>query len=291
MYYGASDREGLKRSFTYAVKMVAGTTFVVGVILFFAAPLLARVYTSDPEVISLSVFSLRCMALGMVPDGLSEVFQDYLQGVQNRKMVNILCFAERFFIPVLMAWALGMAFGSKGIMASVAVGKALLLVAMYVYLCIRKKGAPKQAEDFMLLKEDFGGSTEDNLTAQIRTMDDVMRESRGAETFCLDHGVDARQSKLMALFVEEMAGNIVSHGKPRNRSGVCVDYRLYASKAGLCLSLRDYCEAFDPMKYYEIHKDGEADENLGIRMVMKLAKDIRYINTFNSNCLFINLEV
>ena len=59
----------------------------------------------------------------------------------------------------------------------------------------------------------------------------------------------------------------------------------------LCLSLRDYCEAFDPMKYYEIHQEAEIDENIGVRMVMKLAKDIRYINTFNSNCLFIYLEV
>ena len=290
MYYGASDREGLKRAFTYAMKMVAGVTFVAGVILFFVAPLLTRIYTSDPEVIRLSVFSLRCMALGMVPDGLSAVFQDYLQGVQNRRMVNILCFAERFFIPVLMAWLLGMAFGSMGIMASVAVGKILLLIAMFVYLCIRNKGVPKRAEDFMLLKPGFGGSTEDNLSAQISTMDDVMRLSRSAEAFCLAHGVDVRRSRLMALFVEEMAGNIVSHGKPRSRSDVCVDYRLYASKDGLCLSLRDYCEAFDPMKYYEIHEDSEADGNLGIRMVMKLAKDIRYINTFNSNCLFIDLD-
>jgi hypothetical protein len=30
--------------------------------------------------------------------------------------------------------------------------------------------------------------------------------------------------------------------------------------------------------------------NIGIRMVMALAKDIRYINTFNSTCLFMYLE-
>ena len=95
----------------------------------------------------------------------------------------------------------------------------------------------------------------------------------------------------MALFVEEMAGNIVSHGKPRRKGGVCVDYRLFAEQGKICLSLRDYCEAFDPMKYYEMHHDGEADENLGIRTVMKLAKDIRYINAYNSNCLIIYLEV
>ena len=291
MYCGAADRNGLKRAFAYAIKLVVGITVVVGVILFFAAPLLSRIYTDDPEVISLSVFSIRCMAIGLALDGISEVYQDYLQGVQNRKIVNILCFSERFFIPVGTAFALGMIFGTKGIMASVAVGKAILFIIMFVFLCIRNKGIPKKAEDFMLLPENFGGSAEDNVTATIRTMDDVMRESERAEEFCLSHNVDQRQAKLMSLFVEEMAGNIVQHGKPRNKRGLYVDYRLYASQGKICLALRDYCEEFDPMKYYEINWQDKNEDTLGIRMVMKLAKDIRYINTFNSNCLFINLEV
>lgn len=291
MYYGASDKEGLKRVFAYAMKLAVEITVVIGVILFFAAPLVSRIYTNDPEVIALSVFSIRCIALGLSLDAVSEALQDYLQGIQNRKMVNILCFAERFFIPVALAFVMGRFFGSKGIMASVAVGKVVLLGSLFLYLCVRCKGIPKHLEDYMFLKPGFGGDEADNLNAQITTMDDVVRESRNAEAFCREHGVDGRRSRLMALFVEEMAGNIVSHGKPRNKGGVCVDYRLFADGKNICLSLRDYCEAFDPMKYYEVHQEGETGENLGIRMVMKLAKDIRYINTYNSNCLFIDLEV
>jgi Na+-driven multidrug efflux pump/anti-sigma regulatory factor (Ser/Thr protein kinase) len=291
MYYGATDRNGLKRAFSYAMKLVVAITLVVGAILFFAAPLLARIYTNDPEVLELSVFSIRCMALGLVLDGISEVYQDYLQGVQNRKMVNILCFAERFFIPVGTAFLLGMLFGTKGIMAAVAVGKAILFLLMFTYLCVRCKGIPKKAEDFMLLPEDFGGSEEDNLTAQIRTMDDVVRASELSSEFCLRHQISKRNSLLMALFVEEMAGNIVRHGNPRSGSSLCVDFRLFINDGKVCMSLRDYCDAFDPMQYYEINSSEDTVSSLGIRMVMKLAKDIRYINTFNSNCLFINLEV
>lgn len=290
MYYGASDKEGLKRVFAYAMKLAVEITVVIGAILFFAAPLVSRIYTNDPEVIALSVFSIRCIALGLSLDAVSEALQDYLQGIQNRKMVNILCFAERVFIPVTLAYVLGMLFGSKGIMASVAVGKVVLLGSLFLYLCVCNKGIPKRLEDYMFLKPGFGGSETDNLNARITTMDDVMRESVRATEFCRAHGVDERRSSLMALFVEEMAGNIVSHGKPR-RGNVCVDYRLFANGDNICLSLRDYCEEFDPMKYYEVHQEGDAGENLGIRMVMKLAKDIRYINTYNSNCLFIDLEV
>lgn len=290
MYYGASDKEGLKRAFSYAMSVCAKITSVVAVIIFLAAPFLARIYTSAPEVLSLSVFSIRCMALGLCLDGIIEAYQDYLQGIQNRKLVNILCFTERFFIPVGMAFLLGMLFGSKGIMASVAAGKLLLVLIMLVVFCVRCKGIPGKVEDVMFLPENFGGKTQDNIYSGIMTMEEVVRESERAAAFCLAHGVDKRHANQMALFVEEMAGNIVRHGRSRNKNGICVDYRLYAGNGKICLSLRDYCEEFDPMKYYGIHKDQMAESNIGIRMVMKMAQDIRYINTFNSNCLLIFID-
>lgn len=291
MYYGASDKQGLKRVYVYAMKLAAKVTLAVGAVLFVAAPWVSRIYTADTEVIELSVFSIRCIAVGLSLDAVSEALQDYLQGIQNRKMVNILCFAERLFVPVTITFILGYMFGAKGIMASVAVCKAVLLGCLFIYLCVRNGGIPKKAEGYMFIDADFGGREQDNLYAQIVTMDDVIRESRRTADFCLAHGSSDRDANMMALFVEEMAGNIVNHGKSRNKGGVCADYRLFADGGKICLSLRDYCEAFDPMKYYEIHQGDDPTSNIGIRMVMKLAKDIRYINAYNSNCLFIYLEV
>ena len=300
MFYGASDKDGLRRVFAFAMKLCLLYAVIFGPILFLIAPLLTRIYTSDPEVTALSVFSIRCMALGLGLDAVSEAYQDFLQGIQNRKMVNFLCFAERLVIPLMMAFILGMAFGSRGIMAAVAVGKLVLLLILFAILCVRCGGIPKKLEDYMFLPEGFGGTEADNLTARITTMEDVIRESERAADFCLLHGVDRKNSNRMALFVEELAGNVVKHGKPRNRSGVCVDYRLFAKENTICLSLRDFCGEFDPMKYYELtHGEGaredlsepDAETALGIRMVMNLAKDIRYVYTFNSNSLFIYLEV
>lgn len=38
---------------------------------------------------------------------------------------------------------------------------------------------------------------------------------------------DAKRARWMALFVEEMAGNIVQHGKPRKSMSASADLRLY----------------------------------------------------------------
>ncbi|MBR1635366.1 MAG: ATP-binding protein [Lachnospiraceae bacterium] len=291
MYYGASDRKGLERVFAYSLRLSMVITAAVGVLLFVFAPFISKIYTDDPEVIELSVFSIRCMAIGLPMDSFTEILQDYLQGIQNRRLMNILCFSERFFIPVAMAFVLGMIFGSKGIMASLAVGKVLLILTLAGFLWIRNKAVPIHAKDYMFLPDGFGGREDDNFTSEIQTMEDAVKESRKTVAFCRSHGVDDRRAKLMALFVEEMAGNIVTHGKPRGRNKVCVDFRLYANQGKIGLSLRDYCEAFDLMKYYEINKENDSEDNIGIRMVMGLAEDIRYINTFNSNCLLIAMSL
>lgn len=291
MYYGAEDKGGLKRSFSYAIRLSMLITVPLGAVLYLAAPAIAGFYTNEAEVIALAVFSIRCMAVGLPLDALTEIYQDYLQGIQNRRVVNILCFTERFFIPVAMSYILGMLFGSKGVMASIAVGKVLLILGMFAVICIKNRSVPRNVEDYMFLPKGFGGRITDNITAQLSNMDDVIRVSRSASDFCIEHGGSKRQAFLVALFVEEMAGNIIRHGRAKPRAKVLVDYRLFWNDGRISLSLRDYCEEFDPMKYYEIHKGQDTISNVGIRMVMRLAKDIRYINTFGSNCLLINVEI
>ena len=122
VYYSAEDLSGLKRLFSYAMKLGIIISAIAGAVLFIVAPAIANFYADDPEVITLSAFSIRCMALSMPFDTASLSFFNYLQGVQHRMFVNILSFVERMAIPVALALLLGFLFGSEGILASVAVG-------------------------------------------------------------------------------------------------------------------------------------------------------------------------
>lgn len=291
IYYGANDKAGLQRVFAYAMKVSVVMAGIVGIVLFVAAPYITMIYTSDPEVTKVAVFGIRCMAIGLIPDTVSVAYQDYLQGIQNRLMLNFLCFTERFFIPVVVAWILGMRFGAWGIMASIAVSKFVLIILIFVLLTIVNRGIPRRVADYMLLRADFGGREEDNMVGSLRTLEDVTRESESLMEFCLAHGLSRRNANLLSLFIEEMGVNIVRHGKPRNRGGICMDYRLQISGDRVVISLRDFCEAFDPQKYYEVHKAENPTADIGIRMIMRLAEDIRYIYAFNSNCVMLCLPL
>ena len=65
----------------------------------------------------------------------------------------------------------------------------------------------------MYLPDNFGGDNNDNIYACIRTVKELVSESKRAESFCIEHGCEKGKAKYMALFVEEMAGNILQHGK------------------------------------------------------------------------------
>ena len=77
-----------------------------------------------------------------VIDTLSVSFQNYLQGIERKKAVNLLAVAERFVVPVGMAVIMGFAFGTKGILASIPAGKVLLVIIMLAVIMIRCKGYP-----------------------------------------------------------------------------------------------------------------------------------------------------
>ena len=169
---------------------------------------------------------------------------------------------------------MGIYFGSKGIMASIAVGKIILIVFIAVTIFVRTSSL----RNFMFLPESFGGNESDNIYVSIKSAVEVMRESRRAETFCLNHGSSARNSKLMALFIEEAAGNIIAHGKPKRFHRLSADYWLSYNSGKICMTLCDCCGHFNPSEIYEAHKNKSAEKMPGMKIFIKLVEHEQYLS-------------
>ena len=281
---------GLKRLYVYAMRFGFQITAVVTAVVIAAARPLVGIYTTDADVLNLAVFSIRWMAAGLVFDTVSALLQHYLQGIRSLKLLNALCLGERFAVPVATAIVLGRFYGTKGILASAGISKFVLILLLFLYVCFRRKGLPRRWEDTMFLPESFGGEESDNLYAVIRTPEDAIRESSRAHSFCLQHGADPKKAHFMALCVEEMTVNILDHAQKAGRDAVCADFRLFVSQGRICFSLRDLSDQFDPTAFYKLHLSDGPQEHLGIRMVTKMAKEIRYFSAFNSNNLIIYID-
>lgn len=58
----------------------------------------------------------------------------------------------------------------------------------------------------------------------------------------------------------------------------------------ICFSLRDLSDQCDPTAFYNLHLDDQPEAHLGIRMVTKMAKEIRYFSAFNSTNLIVYID-
>ena len=119
-------------------------------------------------------------------------------------------------------------------------------------------------------------------------MEDVIKESERTKEFCKRHGLSNRTSLYMALFVEEMAANVLQNAKEEDY--VCINMRLYIEKDKVCLNMMDLGTKFDPTAFYELNKEERSEKHIGIRMVSELADEVRYYNTFDSNNLVVSIS-
>lgn len=290
IYHSASDKVGLRRVFQYGINLSARFAAVTFAAVFLLSPQIAGFYTADAETLSLSVFAICCMAVSQLADIPICVYINYLKGTRNHRTVILLNVLDRFVLPVASAAALAFLFGSKGLLASIAVGKLLLSGTILLILCLKNKQFPRSVEHFMLLPENFGGGSSENLYGSVTSIEDVMRESQQIKEFCLKQGTDKKSAMRMMLFMEEMAGNVVEHSSPDARKTSGAEYRLFVNDNRICLTLRDYNKAFDPIAWHRANSDRALDEGTGIRVVMALAEDIHYFNAFNSNNLILWLN-
>ena len=89
----------------------------------------------------------------------------------------------------------------------------------------------------------------------------------------------------IALCVEEMAGNTILHGFPKDNLPHHLSVRVLDKKDGWVLRFRDDCGAFDPVHY--IPKEGK--DALGIRLALAMAEETSYIYSLNLNNLTLKL--
>ena len=133
------------------------------------------------------------------------------------------------------------------------------------------------------------GRAADNMYAVIRTPEDAVQESQRSYEFCLGHGTEKIKAYYLALCVEEMAMNILEHAEKADIEEVRADFRLWVSDSGMTFTLRDLSDKFDPTAFYALHLDDSPEAHLGIRMVTKIAKEIRYFSAYDSNNLIISI--
>ncbi len=290
VYSGEEDRAGLlmimKTALFKGVGLVAGVAAV--------SIALANVFTGifcpdkSAEVYTLTLQYFRIFPLSMPLSCLFVIFANYYQCTDRMKIVNIASVLDGCVGIVVMSLILAPIAGALGIwIAQVAAG-FFPLAAILIYTVIVGRRFPKSIEDMLVLREGFGVPEEDRMDISIKSEDDVLETSEGEIQFCTAHGLDYKRSYYGGLCIEEMAGNIVSHGFVKGKKN-SVDIRVVLKDGGMLIRFKDTCKPFDPKEYAKLFAPDDRTHNIGIRMVSRISTGMEYNYVLGLNVLSITL--
>lgn len=287
VFYGEKDRKALKETAGNAVRTVAIFCTALALALFLLAPPIASVFfTAGTEEYRLTVIMLRCFTLSLPLNALNTSILSYLQATRKIVPAHLHTVSHRFVFTALCTVVFGHLFGPVGLFAAIPAGELCVLLTYILTTCILRRGR-KFGDALLLIPEDFG--YDDSLSFSVTTMDEVVGISEKIQTFCTSHGIDRKRAYYSALCVEEIAGNVVSHGFLKDEKSHYCEVRVMIDGGDVTLRIRDDCRYFNMKERYDVMKSKGQFSGIGIRLVYGIAKEVNYVNILNTNTLIIRV--
>jgi putative MATE family efflux protein len=258
---------------------------VMAIMLLVAVPLVTLFLGDSTEAVRIAASGFRLFVLSLVPSSLNSAFKNYYQGVDRIGFAELISVLQNFVFPALFAFVLSRFLDITGIWLGFLCGETLALAAFSIVVWRCRGRVTLSADAYSMLKPGFGTPEKNCFERSIRSEQDAIDASKDAVAFCRSHGLSRRESMLIGLCVEEMTVNIVTYGFRADRKKHHIDIRLVLENGDRVLRIRDDCVNFDPVHYLELHESDDPTAHVGIRMVMKAAKDANYLNSLGLNNL------
>ncbi len=262
----------------------------MAVCLIFATPLAGIFAGSDQQLLGEAAYCVRIYAFGFIGNVLNSMMENYVQGMGRVALANTIVILDTFLYCVIIAWTLGFGLSLPlgYIWASWAIGEALVLLTTFIMAWKREGHIPRRAADYNFFPKGFGVEPEDCIEKTVYKMEELADMGMAVEEFCENHGSGSSLAKKIHLCIEEMGSNIIRHGFDDGKEH-SIDVRVICKNGGFMIRMRDDCKAFDPKEWYDIHNPEDVTKNIGIRLVMKMAGDVQYVNTMQLNNLIIEV--
>lgn len=291
---GEENRLGMKSLLSTSIHATEIITVGTAALTWLLAPQFSSLYISgDPEALMLSVRAVRAYAIGLPIYCLSMIYFNYFQGIGRSKLSAISGFLSESAFLILSAWVMSFKFGADAVWFSFPVTQVLMLI--YYVILIRIESFRLNIrhgrlwDKILLLPMTFDVSDEDHMDRSLHTMEEVSDLSQAVWKFCEKHGCDERRKYLMALSVEEMAGNIITHGFTKSNKDNNLEVRILKKGDQYIVRIRDDCPIFDPAKQIKLFSTEDPSHHMGLRLMFKMAHEVKYNCILKLNNLVIRV--
>ena len=290
IFFSEEDRYSLNDLQITSMGLGVSLSLICGIFLFIFSRFFAGLYLGYGNTSSLGMGSegVKVLAFCLPLRVFLYCFINYLQGVKKFKTANVMMALMVLVMPVaVMSLWIGI-FAERGVWFSALAVDFILSLGFLAFILLQKGKTFKEKRLFI---GDRIASGDKEMEFVIDTLMEVAGVSGTSMLFCLENGYSKGASNKIALFVEEMCKNIIQHGfKGKTRNIIYI--RLLAKEDGIILRIRDDCTPFNPLERHKMETENSADptSNIGIRLVMGLASDVKYISTFKTNTLIVRVD-
>lgn len=291
IFIGEEDKYSIKHLIKIVFSRGLAVTAVIAIVIVVFSGFFASIFFPDTttNVYSLTkslivVYGL-CIPLILV----CCVFTNYMQAMEHNVYVNFLSLFDGFFAMIIPTLILAPLMGIKGIWIAIPLGIILTMLATPTYCALWWKRKPRNIDEWMFFRPDFGVKAEDAINMQLTSVEDAVDMSQQVENFCLAHGMDRTTAYHAALCLEEMAVNVITHGFNKDNKDHQVDVHVMYKGDKVLLRIKDDCIPFNPEERASQVSPEDPMKGMGIRMVMKIAEDVNYNNLLGLNVLTITL--
>ena len=237
--YNEEDRNGLKD----LVAQLCGTGVVLGlgmgILLLVFAPAFISLFIPEAGAMQdMAVLGLRLFAAGLIPCCVNNALKNMYQATGRIGLTEIISLLEGAVFPALAALAFSALFGTTGAWLFFVTGEIITLLGIGL-LIRRKTGRLPWQDGAFLLQEREAGAEDRLLETEIHSLEETEAFVKAAEQFCLTLGEDAQTANHIALCIEEIAVNVVTHGFTADEKPHHLAVRLLGREDAWILRFRD----------------------------------------------------
>ena len=288
---GEEDRQTLTDIMRVMFRRFVPLMCALSALLILGAVPLTRIFFRDPgqSVYGMMVWGLRILPLCMPLSIICMHFVCYGQASGKTGLVHLLSVLDGVVCVAGFSALLIRPLGIYGVCIASVLNGIVTTIVIVAYSRRKRKRFPRTMDELMVLPDDFGAPENERMDLTVHTMDEVVTLAQRVQSFCREKGIDERRACLAGLAMEEMTGNIVDHGFGKDGKRHFVDVRVVHKNDDVILRLKDDCVPFDPGERQKMADSGDVTKNIGLRMVFRIAREIRYQNILGLNVLTVRI--
>ena len=285
VFAGERDRHSLQLLLRTAIKIGVLVAFLAAICVFAAAPFLIDILVpEDNEVAAIAIHALRIYIWSIPFFALNNLLQKYYLGINAMKMTYLTSALDNLVFICLFAVILGYFFGADGVWFSFILAEIATTAALFCIIARQKGSFPRCIDDLLCLPKNFAASFVEkvyNISAD--SMQKILEISEEAMQLLLYYKAPPKEAMVVALTIEEVGKNIIQWGMSDN-----INIRIVKDDVWI-LRIRDNGKHFNPKEWLKIHQQDDPLKNIGIRMICRLASNLRYSRILDFNYLIIRL--